>query len=341
MRNPTPRIALIIQAQIHNKVKPIRRQIQHITGMQYHLVHSGILKILRPTLLRSTRTPIHRRMPYGGMSLGIQSHLGALIRIRQYIPPLATQHGNGIATHIKVIGGRDAPHAEPTVDAPFLMRVDDVKFGGFSFGRIKEGELFVDEGAGRHGIGAGGFEVGIESKVVVISSFCFLVIFLLVILLCFIIIVSYWIIMLYSLFLFILIVVVYVVFMQSPFPQFLRLIHQFLVLQRLPIFFQCMFQPFPKRHFHLVIVGSMISRRSLVRTSILATPQSIPHEEGIGTPLGTKFSLVPEYAVEIFRIVLPLSCRLYDLQIVVHDERFLSLAIGQCAIVLCFVVEVA
>ena len=125
-------------------MKPIGRQIQDITRMQYHLSTHRLFKLCTSPILWII--PINRRMPYARMSLRIQRHLLALIRIRNNIPPFPAKHGDHIPRHVKVIHGRDTPHTEAAVDSPFLGGIDNVKFRlAVVFLRIEEGQFVVNE----------------------------------------------------------------------------------------------------------------------------------------------------------------------------------------------------
>lgn len=126
-----PGIALIVNVERDDKMKPIGGQIQDITRLQYGFVDlrlrkGSIFRIIRGggvvvSNVSHDRRPIDSRVSSTGMTLRIQFHVKTLIGMRQYISTLASHECNKITAAVVMRFGNDALHTKSTIDAPMFF----------------------------------------------------------------------------------------------------------------------------------------------------------------------------------------------------------------------------
>ena len=92
---PAPGVALEVQGETYDEMKPVRWQVQDVAGLQDNLVGPGLGELGIELQIRLA--PVHRRVPSAGMVLGVEGHVGALLGMGQDVPPFSAHDGNGIA----------------------------------------------------------------------------------------------------------------------------------------------------------------------------------------------------------------------------------------------------
>jgi hypothetical protein len=118
-------VALKVETQTDNVMKPIGWQIQDISCLQYHFIAPCQSKF--GILFQVRIGPIHSTVSCRRMPLGQQCQILALIWMRQNVSSLSPQNGNGIARSIKMIFGNDPLHTKAAVNVVLLFRSDNIQ----------------------------------------------------------------------------------------------------------------------------------------------------------------------------------------------------------------------
>ena len=123
--NTGPRVALKVELQRDNVVKPVGRQVQDLTRLQDDFIALGLLE--QGKLFQIGVAPVNGRVSRRRVTLFVKVQIFALVGMRQYIPPTATQNDDTIAGSVKVILSNHSLHSKSTVNALLLLWFDNIQ----------------------------------------------------------------------------------------------------------------------------------------------------------------------------------------------------------------------